>query len=49
MEAIKTNDKMNQTIKETLKMRGDNMSLYALKRIDELEKQLKSMIDSKMK
>ena len=34
---IKTNEKLNETVKDTLKMRGDNMSLYALKRIEELE------------
>ena len=39
-EEIETNDKMNTTVKETLELRGDNMSLYALKRIMELESQL---------
>ena len=39
---IKTNDKMNETVKDTLKMRGDNMSLYAAKRIEELEEQVKN-------
>ena len=34
---IKTNEKLNETVKDTLKMRGDNISLYALKRIEELE------------
>lgn len=42
---IKTNDKLNQTVKETLKMRGDNMSLYAVKRIEELEEKLKQQIE----
>lgn len=36
---ITTTEKLNETVKDTLKMRGDNMSLYALKRIEELEKQ----------
>jgi len=40
MKMIKTNPKMNEVVKETLKMRGDNMSLYALKRIEELEEQV---------
>jgi hypothetical protein len=39
---IKTNKKMNETVKETLTMRGDNMSLYAVKRIEELEAQVKN-------
>ena len=34
---IKTNSKMNKSVKELLKLRGDNISLYALKRIEELE------------
>ena len=34
---IKTNEKLNETVKNTLRIRGDNMSLYALKRIEELE------------
>jgi len=39
---IKTNDKMNQTLKECLEMRTtDNMCLYARKYIDELEEKLK--------
>ena len=34
---IKTNEKMNENVKEMLKLRGDNISLYAAKRIEELE------------
>lgn len=33
---------MNVTVQETLKMRGDNMSLYAAQRIKELEQQVKN-------
>jgi cell shape-determining protein MreC len=36
---IKTNEKMNQSLKDSLEMIGDTISLYALKRIDELEKE----------
>ena len=45
---IKTNPKMNETVKETLEMRKDNMSIYALQRIEELEaenKELKIRLD----
>lgn len=31
---------MNESVKESLKMRGDNISLYAAKRIEELEDQV---------
>ena len=34
---IKTNPKMNETVKDMLKLNDDNYSLYALKRIEELE------------
>ena len=36
---IKTYEKMNVTIKELLELKGDNISLYSLKRIDELEQE----------
>lgn len=36
-KTINTTDKMNKSIKEMLRMKGDNISLYALKRIEELE------------
>jgi len=35
---MNTTSKMNETVKDTLKMRGDNMILYAAQRIEELEK-----------
>lgn len=35
---MNTTPKMNETVKDTLKMREDNMSLYAAQRIEELEK-----------
>ena len=34
---IKINPKMNETVKDMLKLNDDNCSLYALKRIEELE------------
>ena len=34
---INTTDKMNKNIKVMLLLKGDNISLYALKRIEELE------------
>lgn len=34
---IKTNDKMNQTLKDCLELQADNISMYARKRIEELE------------
>lgn len=46
---ITTYPEMNENIKQYLEMKGDNVSLYALKRIDELEKSLtevKQIIDN---
>lgn len=37
---IQTYDEMNSTIKELLERQDDNVSLYALKRIEELEQQV---------
>ena len=34
---IKPNEKMTQTVKDCLEMQKDNISLYARKRIDDLE------------
>ena len=34
---IKTSPEMDESLKQNLKLRGDNISLYALKRIEELE------------
>lgn len=34
---INTTDKMNKNVKEMLLLKNDNISLYALKRIEELE------------
>lgn len=34
---IKTSKKMNEVVKEQLKFRGDHLSKYAAKRIEELE------------
>lgn len=34
---------MNEVVKDTLELRGDNMSLYALKRIEELEEKLQAI------
>jgi len=38
---IKTNSAMNKSVKINLKLHGDNVSLYALKRIEELEEKVK--------
>lgn len=38
---IKTNEKMNLLVKDMLNLSQDNYSLYALKRIEELEEQLR--------
>jgi hypothetical protein len=40
---IKTNDKMNQTLKDCLEMQKDNISLYARKYIEELECEVKKL------
>ena len=40
---IKTTPKMNETVKETLGMLEDNMSIYALQRIEELEAENKDL------
>ncbi len=37
---IQTYDEMNSTIKELLERQNDNVSLYTLKRIEELEQQV---------
>ena len=45
---IKTNPKMNETVKDLLKMQGESYELYALQRIKELEaenKDLKTRLD----
>ena len=40
---IKTNHKMNETVKDMLKLNDDNYSLYALKRIEELEQEVNQL------
>lgn len=40
---IKTNEKMNQTLKDCLEMKKDNISLYARKYIEELECEVKRL------
>ena len=40
---VKTSKSMNQKVKEYLKMRNDNISVYALKYIEELEASLQSV------
>ncbi len=47
-QEIKTNDKMNDTTNGLLVLRGDVVSLYARKRIEELELQV-ARLDSKEK
>ena len=42
---IKTNHKMNETVKDILKLNDDNYSLYALKRIEELEQEVNQLKD----
>ena len=47
-QEIKTNDKMNDTTNGLLVLRGDVVSLYARKRIEELELQV-ARLDAKEK
>ena len=47
-QEIKTNDKMNDTTNGLLVLRGDSVSLYARKRIEELEL-LVARLDAKEK
>lgn len=42
-EEVTTYPEMNKKIKEFLELKGDAVSLYALKRIDELEKEIKAI------
>ncbi|HEY5590665.1 MAG TPA: hypothetical protein VIK55_06565 [Paludibacter sp.] len=43
LQDIKTYPEMNQNIKDYLEFRSDVVSLYALKRINELEKELETL------
>ena len=40
---IKTNYRMNEIVKDMLKLNDDNYSLYALKRIEELEQEVNQL------
>ena len=41
---IITNEKMNFSLIENLRLRGDNISLYAIARIEELEYKLNNLL-----